>query len=59
VYFSLVTQTTLGYGDITPAGYLARTLAVLHACAGLFYMGAIVAYLVAAYSRPAEPPGGP
>ncbi len=50
MYFSLVTQTTLGYGDITPSGYLSRTLAVLQACAGLFYMGAIVAYLVAAQS---------
>ncbi len=49
-YFSMVTQTTLGYGDITPARKLARSFAMLQSSAGLFYMGAIVAYLVTAHS---------
>ncbi len=42
-YLSFVTQTTLGYGDVTPVSPLARSLATLQATAGLFYMGVIVA----------------
>jgi hypothetical protein len=42
-YLSLVTQTTLGYGDITPTTPIARALATLQAVAGLFYMGVVVA----------------
>lgn len=42
-YFSLVTQTTLGYGDVTPASGMARAFATLQALAGLFYMGVVVA----------------
>lgn len=43
VYFSMVTQTTLGYGDVVPVSRLARALASLQAFAGLFFMGVIVA----------------
>jgi hypothetical protein len=42
-YFSLVTQTTLGYGDVVPVSPIARALATLQAAAGLFYMGVVVA----------------
>jgi voltage-gated potassium channel len=42
-YFSFVTQTTLGYGDVTPTSAFARAAATLQATAGLFYMGVIVA----------------
>ncbi|MEM8835254.1 MAG: potassium channel family protein [Planctomycetota bacterium] len=43
IYFSMVTQTTLGYGDVVPISRLARALASLQAFAGLFFMGVIVA----------------
>lgn len=42
-YFSLVTQTTLGFGDIIPTTPVARAITTLQATAGLFYMGVIVA----------------
>jgi hypothetical protein len=42
-YFSLVTQTTLGFGDIIPTTPIARAAVTLQAAAGLFYMGVIVA----------------
>lgn len=42
-YLSFVTQTTLGYGDVTPVSPVARSLATLQATAGIFYMGVIVA----------------
>lgn len=50
-YFSFVTLTTLGYGDIVPATPLARILAVLEAATGVLYIAITVARLVAAYQR--------
>jgi len=47
LYFSFVTQTTMGYGDITPATPLARSLATLQAIAGQLYLTVLVARLVA------------
>jgi len=46
IYFSFVTLTTLGYGEITPAVPLARFLTYLEAITGLFYIAVIVASLV-------------
>jgi len=51
LYFSFVTLTTLGYGDIVPATPLARMLAVLEAATGVLYVAITVARLVAAYQR--------
>ena len=48
VYFSYVTLATLGYGDITPAMPLTRTLAYLEAIAGTFYLAIVVASLIGA-----------
>ncbi len=47
LYFSFVTMTTLGYGDITPAGEEARSIATLEAVAGQFYVAVLVARIVA------------
>ena len=49
LYFSFVTLTTLGYGDITPVSATARSLAFLQAVAGQFYVAVLVAGLVSAY----------
>jgi len=46
VYFSFVTLTTLGYGDITPVSQTARTLAWLEAAFGQIYLVVLVAHLV-------------
>ncbi|MCP4836579.1 MAG: hypothetical protein GY895_17630 [Phycisphaera sp.] len=46
VYFSITTITTLGYGDITPRGELARSLANLEALMGQIYLTVLVARLV-------------
>jgi hypothetical protein len=45
-YFSLVTQTTLGYGDISPAHPTTRMLAVSQAVIGQLYLVVLVARLV-------------
>lgn len=46
IYFSFVTLTTLGYGDITPVSHTARTLAWLEAAFGQIYLVVLVARLV-------------
>ncbi len=48
-YYSFVTQTTLGYGDITPALPLARNLSILQAIAGQMYIAILVARLIGFY----------
>ena len=47
-YFSYVTLTTLGYGDISPAEPVGRVLVYLEAITGAFYMAVVVASLVGA-----------
>jgi hypothetical protein len=49
LYFSFVTMTTLGYGDITPLTATARTLAYMQAVFGQFYIAILVAGLVSTY----------
>jgi hypothetical protein len=46
LYYSFVTQATLGYGDIVPLTSLARSLATMQAIAGQIYLVTIVARLV-------------
>lgn len=46
VYYSFVTLTTLGYGDIYPLSPIARTLAYLEATVGQLYLTILVAALV-------------
>lgn len=45
-YYSFVTLTTLGYGDITPLSQSARSFSVLQAVAGQLYIAILVARLV-------------
>ncbi len=47
LYFSLVAQTTLGFGDITPIKAIPRTLAATQAVIGQVYLVVMVARLVA------------
>jgi hypothetical protein len=49
LYFSFVTLTTLGFGDILPASVLAKRLAIFEATMGSIYMAVIVAMIVGRY----------
>jgi voltage-gated potassium channel Kch len=49
LYFSLVTISTLGYGDITPATSLAGFLSVIETIIGQLYLVIQVAWLVGMY----------
>ena len=50
VYYSYATLTTLGYGDILPQTYWARSVASLEAVVGVLYTAVIVARLVGLYA---------
>jgi hypothetical protein len=45
-YFSMVTLTTLGYGDITPETHAAGALCQIEAITGQFFIAVLVAWLV-------------
>ena len=45
-YYSFVTLTTLGYGDISPANHIAEFLVYMEAIAGVFYMAIFVSSLI-------------
>jgi len=49
MYFSFVTLTTLGYGDITPASAATKSVALIIAVSGQFYLTILVAMLVGKY----------
>jgi hypothetical protein len=54
LYFSLVTLSTVGYGDIVPLAGEVRMLAALEGVTGVLYVAITVALLVSAYKEPAQ-----
>ena len=50
-YFSFVTLTTLGFGDITPQTGLARMIVSIEAATGQIYVAVVIAWLVGKVSR--------
>jgi Ion channel len=51
LYFSFVTLCTVGYGDLTPAGDLARTVAIGQMLLGQIYLVTVVSLIVANLGR--------
>ena len=51
IYFSLVTLSTIGYGDIVPLTGEARMVAALEGVTGVLYIAITVAILVSGYRR--------
>ena len=49
-YFSFITLSTVGYGDITPMSHVARTLAMTEAMTGTLYIAVLISRLVALYT---------
>lgn len=54
LYFSFVTLTTLGYGDVAPVTSQARSLAILEATTGVLYLAILIARLVGMYGSGAR-----
>lgn len=48
-YYSFVTMTTLGYGDISPVSELARAGAVFFSLVGQVYLAVVIALIVGKY----------
>jgi len=46
VYYSFVTLTTLGYGDVLPTKHVAEFFVYMEAIIGVFYMAIIVSSLI-------------
>lgn len=60
IYFSYVSLTTLGFGDILPTSFWARSLVSLEAVVGVLYLAILMARLVGLYGQtwlPGEEPG--
>jgi hypothetical protein len=55
LYFSFVTQTTVGYGDLSAAGSLGRALAAFEAMVGQLYLVTVVALVVSNMARARRP----
>jgi hypothetical protein len=49
VYFSFVTLTTLGYGDVTPQTPIAEVFVTLEAIIGHMYVPVVVSYLLSVF----------
>lgn len=49
-YFSMITLTTIGYGDITPSTEPAMLLSSFYGIVGQFYMVALVGIIISRYS---------
>jgi hypothetical protein len=55
LYFSLITLSTVGYGDIIPLHGEVRMLAALEGLTGVLYIAITVALLVSSYKQQSEP----
>ncbi len=49
IYFSFVTLTTMGYGDITPQSEAAQMLTIVEAIVGQCYVAVVVTYLLSVH----------
>jgi hypothetical protein len=57
LYFSFVTLTTVGYGDVLPVHPTARSLAVLEAVTGPLYLAILISRLVSLAVAPVRRAG--
>jgi hypothetical protein len=55
MYFSFITLSTVGYGDLTPALATARALAVTEALTGQLYLVTVIALLVSTFGQSRQP----
>lgn len=51
IYFSFMTLTTIGYGDIRPATSEAQSLAIVEGVVGVLYVAVLIARIVGIYRR--------
>ena len=49
IFFSFMTLTTVGYGDITPVTSIAQSLAIAESTLGVLYVAILIARIVGIY----------
>lgn len=54
IFFSFMTLTGIGYGDITPMTSQAQSLAIIEGVTGVLYVAVLIARIVGTYSRRAD-----
>ena len=59
IYYSFVTLTTVGYGDITPVVHVARSLSIVEALIGQLYPAIVLARLVSLHVSSSGSSGDP
>ena len=59
LYFSLITVTTAGYGDITPVTPIAQISAGLEAALGTLYLAILIGRIVGQLAPLQRPDAGP
>jgi voltage-gated potassium channel len=55
IYYTFMTYTTTGYGDIVPTHPISKSLAVLISVSGQLYVAIIIAMLVGKYATLKKP----
>ena len=55
LYFSIVTITTLGYGDVLPVSGQARMAAGFEAVVGVLYIAVLIGSIVGSFEGPKKP----
>lgn len=55
LYFSYITLTTAGYGDIWPVSAIAKRLCSIEACTGVLYLAVFIGRVVTMYEAPEKP----
>lgn len=59
LYFSFVTLSTVGYGDVLPVGQAARALSNVESLVGVLYPAVLIGRLLSMHAVGGPPPGGP
>lgn len=50
-YYSFITLSTVGYGDVSPVAPIARSVSVIEAIVGIMYVATMIARFVASHSN--------
>ena len=51
IYYSYITLTTIGYGDISPQSYVAKSISIFTGLAGQLYLTIIIAFIIGKVSN--------
>jgi voltage-gated potassium channel len=53
-YYSFITLSTVGYGDVSPAAPIVRSVSVIEAIVGIMYVATMIARFVASHTNREE-----